>query len=721
MKTTQTSTTPDVGPLAAAASAAAGSVPSAAPRAGVLRKVLTLLSPLFAAAVIVLALVAPADSAAAWLSGLGTLALAALALVLAPRWPTLGLGLTLLSALTWVLPGAVPLTLTEWPLLHMALVLTTFLVLALLTLTAPASSGPSNPSASWRPGVRALVTGAGAVLTGLALTASATAGLQAYALRTHGAQLWAEQGMLYSDDRSGGIFPSPAETIALFGGPILVAHLLALGGALLAGWTLALVLAACAPPTSTPLTPRLQRLIDALRAPRRAIALLIGVAGVVYAALACVANATTATGAWLTVLTLLPFVVGASIAPLRPWLGAWIVASGCVLITAAALVPEWVASWKPTVMVVGALLAILIVLVCLPFGAGWWWAAGLSVVLGTALFVPFAAAASVAMSVWMDETGNTVSTTVGDGTAFGGPAVLLDAALKALPLFLLPAVLAWGLKLTASVAVERRRVAQARAELEASEKGRALQDERRGIAGDVHDVLAHSLTVIVAQGEGALVTRGAEQQDAVRRMVDVARASLRDVRALIERLDGEDTDLPSPGLENLPALLQNVRDAGLSLTSEEFGERLPLGDSTELALYRILQEALTNVLSHGGRGATARLVLDWRGEEPGLSVTLASSGGDGSGVSHGNGLGIEGMRTRAAVAGGWLTAGPDDARLGSGSPGPAAGTHLDDAPLGSGAQPAPGGPRPDDSAGAGRGWLVTAFLPAVAQSVGALR
>ncbi len=646
-----------------------------------------------------LALFATAGSAAAWVSGIGTLALAAVALGLAPRWPALGLGLTLVSSLTWLVPTVVPLTLTDWPMLHMGLVLATFLTLALLTLTAPAS--PSSARA-WRPESRAVVTAVGAVLVGLALTGSATAGLQSYALRTNGLQLWTEHGMLYTDSRTGGTFPSAAETVGLFGGPILVAHLLALGGALLAGWVVALILAAFGSRATPSLTPRFRRLVDSLRVPRRAIALLIGTAGVIYAVLACIANASDATGAWLTVLTLVPFVAGAAIAPLRPWAGAWIVAAGCLAITAAAFVPEWVASWRPTVMVVGALLAILIALVFLPFGADWWWAAALSVLLGTALFIPFVASASAIGTHWISEDGSLVTTSAGDGSPYGGPAVILGSALQALPLFLLPAVLAWGLKLTTSVALERRRLAQARAELKASEQDRARQDERRGIAGDVHDVLAHSLTVIVAQGEGALVSQGTEQQEAVRRMVDVARASLRDVRALIERLDGEDTDLPSPGLDSLPGLIQNVRDAGLCLETEEFGERLPLGDSTELALYRILQEALTNVLTHGGRGATARLVLDWRGEDPGLTLTLASTAAPGSEPRPGTGLGLEGMRTRAAVAGGWLTAGPDDASVGSG-----------ETPASVGGD--------DGAADGGTGWLVTAHLPAVAESAVVLR
>ncbi|WP_394163084.1 sensor histidine kinase [Galactobacter valiniphilus] len=712
--------------------------PRRARRGWTLQRVLTWLAPVAAAVLFVIALGTPAYSNDV-LSGLVCAALAAIGLAVAPRWPLLALALCLASGLVWLIPGTEPVTNTNVSTSYITTLVAALLVVALLTLQR-------EPERSHRRLV--ILTGVSVVVLAALQTLTATFGAQARALRLGSGPFWVGGGSVETDAVPEEWVTTPLEAVESFGGPIFAAYLTSFAAAVLGGWVLSLVLASR--------TGRLQehpwigssRLARGVRRPRVALALLIGTACAVYIGAAVVQNGNSIASVVLTGGLLAFIGVGATLAPLRRVLGASLVAAGCIATSAAGFLRPWIAEWSAGSIVIAAAAAILIVLLALPSGRRWWWTAAMLVVLGAALYTPFLAqqnhlsarsnAYSAAMQnlpkssdlpgfpgedewaamsdeeatrveqkyIAIDQESSRQAITVMDEKVpdipYGGPTTVALAFLQALPLFLLPAVLAWGLKLTTNVAFERRRLAQARAELEASEQDRARQDERRGIAGDVHDVLAHSLTVIVAQGEGALVSQGTEQQDAVRRMVDVARASLRDVRALIERLDGEDTALPAPGLAHLPGLIQNVRDAGLCLKTEEFGERLPLGDSTELALYRILQEALTNVLTHGGRGATARLVLDWRGEDPGLTVTLASTTTPSAEPRPGTGLGLEGMRTRAAVAGGWLTAGADDAAAGPGGT-PASATTRDGA------------------ADAGSGWLVTAHLPAVAESAVVLR
>ncbi|GGC83261.1 hypothetical protein GCM10011512_07530 [Tersicoccus solisilvae] len=240
-------------------------------------------------------------------------------------------------------------------------------------------------------------------------------------------------------------------------------------------------------------------------------------------------------------------------------------------------------------------------------------------------------------------------------------------------LFLVAVVIGVGLLVRAAVraGVTRRQLAAAHAEIHERDARSALVDQRRRIAADVHDVLAHSLTVIVAQGEGALVSEEPVRSESLGRLVEVARSSLRDVRGMIERLDDACTDVPAPGLDDLPRLLQTFSDAGLRVTADEHGTARGLGDASQLAVYRIVQESLTNVLKHGGRGSAALVTLDWRGSAPDLLLTVTSisrreaavttnpgeAGHPADGVA---GVGLSSMQTRAEMTGGWLTAGPAD-------------------------------------------------------------
>ena len=216
------------------------------------------------------------------------------------------------------------------------------------------------------------------------------------------------------------------------------------------------------------------------------------------------------------------------------------------------------------------------------------------------------------------------------------------------------------------------RLAETTSELNRAEIDLLISRERDLLAQDVHDIMAHSLSVIIAQADGARFV-AAERPDAVigtlSNIADSARASLTDVRRLIETLVSDPVDPAPPRLDELQQLVERMGSAGLEVTVEVFGEPLPLGAVQELATYRIVQESLTNALKHGGVNATARVAFDWRG--PGLALAVTSRSGtalpqpDSERAARGEGRGLRGMRDRAQLAGGWLKAEPDDADPGT--------------------------------------------------------
>jgi signal transduction histidine kinase len=207
---------------------------------------------------------------------------------------------------------------------------------------------------------------------------------------------------------------------------------------------------------------------------------------------------------------------------------------------------------------------------------------------------------------------------------------------------------------------ERARLAEAEREERAR---RAVRDERDRIAREMHDVVAHSLSVIVTQAQaGAYVARNQPERAgrALDTIADTGREALADMRGLLGvlRSDAADTgrtEPPQPGLADLPDLLARVRASGLPVQLAEDGTPSTLGATTELAVYRLVQESLTNVLKHAGPDATARVQLTWTEDELVVSVT-----DDGYGLTSGagGGQGLIGMRERVAVLGGSTSAEP---------------------------------------------------------------
>ena len=187
----------------------------------------------------------------------------------------------------------------------------------------------------------------------------------------------------------------------------------------------------------------------------------------------------------------------------------------------------------------------------------------------------------------------------------------------------------------------------------------AVAVERGRIARELHDVIAHNVSMIVVQaGAAARVLEGAQPH--VRSALEAIETTGRDTVDEMRRLLGvlrEDSNgallAPQPGLADLEQLIANVRDAGLPVELRVEGEAMPLPPALDLTAYRIAQEALTNALKHAGP-ARAELVL--RYESGAVEIEVCDTG-TGSGSGGGTGHGLVGMRERAALWGGRIEAG----------------------------------------------------------------
>jgi signal transduction histidine kinase len=194
----------------------------------------------------------------------------------------------------------------------------------------------------------------------------------------------------------------------------------------------------------------------------------------------------------------------------------------------------------------------------------------------------------------------------------------------------------------------------------AAEAGRAVAEERRRIAREMHDVVAHSLSVLVTQAEGGRLLAATDPAVGIRVLDTVARTgreAMQDMAGVLQVLDlpaegSGDPEQPQPGLAELPDLVDQVRRSGLPVRFEEHGAPRRLSGTAELAAYRVTQEALTNVLKHAGSRVPTEVVLTWRDGWLEVSVENQLDGPDGSGP--GAGLGLRGMEERLSALGGSL-------------------------------------------------------------------
>ncbi|MFG1946230.1 sensor histidine kinase [Nonomuraea sp. NPDC048826] len=191
---------------------------------------------------------------------------------------------------------------------------------------------------------------------------------------------------------------------------------------------------------------------------------------------------------------------------------------------------------------------------------------------------------------------------------------------------------------------------------------RSVLEARNRIARELHDVVAHHMSVISIQAQVAphLVDNPSQELKdtlaGIRENAVEALAELRRVLGVLRSADGPADDAPQPTLDQVDELIAKVRAAGLAVTATTTGDRRPLSPGIELSAFRILQEALSNAIRHAP-GASVQVEIAYL---PGaLTLTVRNTAPRGAPApSRGAGLGLLGMRERAAMLGGELAAGP---------------------------------------------------------------
>lgn len=209
------------------------------------------------------------------------------------------------------------------------------------------------------------------------------------------------------------------------------------------------------------------------------------------------------------------------------------------------------------------------------------------------------------------------------------------------------------------------------ARAEAAERGReqaaqrAVHEERARVARELHDIVAHSISVMVVQATAArrVIDRDpGRSAEALGVIEKTGRTALDELRGLLSvlREDGSPETMPQPTVDDLPDLVQHCRDAGLDVSLDIVGERPELSAVVSLAVYRVVQEALTNVMKHAGP-ARAEITLRYDDE---VTVEVVDDGrGPGDPRPGPPGQGLIGMRERVELFGGSLLIG---ARRGGG-------------------------------------------------------
>jgi signal transduction histidine kinase len=229
-------------------------------------------------------------------------------------------------------------------------------------------------------------------------------------------------------------------------------------------------------------------------------------------------------------------------------------------------------------------------------------------------------------------------------------------------------VAAWALGDLRRARMLRQVALEERAELLELERDQemrlAAQTERARIARELHDVVAHSLSVVIAQADGGRYAGKADPEAATGALEAIAatgRQALTDMRSLLGvlREGGGEEYAPQPDVAAIPALVDDVRASGLDVDLIVEGDAQPLAAGPQLAAYRIVQESLTNVLKHAGPASRAWVRLQWRPDALELSVLDDGRGASAAMVrSDGQGQGVRGMVERATLHGGRLEAGP---------------------------------------------------------------
>jgi signal transduction histidine kinase len=267
-------------------------------------------------------------------------------------------------------------------------------------------------------------------------------------------------------------------------------------------------------------------------------------------------------------------------------------------------------------------------------------------------------------------------------------ATLTSDFLSQIVILVLAVVLGELVRSRRDLAAETARRLQLADEERAAEAGRVVAEERLRIARELHDTVAHSMATITVQAGSALHLLGSEaaaggaDADKLRAIRETSKGALIEVRSVLGQLRGSGgpsddagisgneisgsgasaTRPDGMGLGRLAALRDAVTAAGATVTVSVEGNELPLSVAADHSAYRILQESLTNVLRHAGPDTAAQVCLRYQPEALTIIVTDdGHAGPTGYGTADNNGMpghGIRGMRERAGLVGGELTAGP---------------------------------------------------------------
>ena len=324
---------------------------------------------------------------------------------------------------------------------------------------------------------------------------------------------------------------------------------------------------------------------------------------------------------------------------------------------AAALTLVWVVCAMQVVTGTQLLLVELAIAV-VAFGTARWGTA--ATVLASALSIPVAAAIVV---LWidsgvfysaLDSAGfrSLVAQTVGWGDRWQVSAALLGMSVLGVPW-----LAGLALRFSDRARVSRRSQEAAEAERDQAEEIARLRDQQAQLARDVHDVVGHSLAVILAQAESAQYLDDVDTQGLKRTMQNIAtsaRTSLDDVRQVLASTAGE-AARPTRHAD-LDSLVEGVRASGHEVVSTEIGTPQPMPPELEVVAFRVLQEMLTNAIKHGRRDQPVRVERHWEGD---LRIEVANA------VDHAaeetqpiqtgpGGQGVEGMRRRLEAVGGHL-------------------------------------------------------------------
>jgi signal transduction histidine kinase len=309
-----------------------------------------------------------------------------------------------------------------------------------------------------------------------------------------------------------------------------------------------------------------------------------------------------------------------------------------------------------------------------PFAAPallWILAAGLSFVDGRlVVFTVSASIAGLLASFMLGNLDDAVQARIGLGIVLGSAAIIVynDPTHDTGQIVLMPVLfaIAWLAGFALRERAEQAEAAETRAATAERERDAAARiavaEERVRIARELHDVVAHAVSVMVLQvGAVRHNLSGADREslEALEGVEQTGRSALAEMRRLLGAMRARDDEPqlgPEPGLDHLETLLEKVRHAGLTVQLHLEGEPVPIPRAIDLSAYRIVQEGLTNVLKHAG-AARADVTLRYAPEE--LQIDIHD---DGVGALSGGdpGFGLVGIRERVTLYGGEMSAGSDN-------------------------------------------------------------